>query len=121
MKRILKLAILLNIFLCINLFAAKNLYLSNSYPSGKMTEYLFKNIFSNNDFLANIQIYKFQNEVIEDVEEFFLWLGVNKYTKFNKINSDSNYEKFIFTKIDKPLAYRDSSFQFHKGTIRTYC
>lgn len=90
---------------------AKNLYLSNSYPSGKMTEYLFKNIFSNNDFLANIQIYKFQNEVIEDVEEFFLWLGVNKYTKFNKINSDSNYEKFIFTKIDKPLAYRDSSFE----------
>ncbi len=90
---------------------AKNLYLSNSYPSGKMTEHLFKNIFTNNDFLANIQIYKFQNEVIEDVEEFFLWLGVNKYTKFNKINSDPNYEKFIFAKIDKPLAYRDSSFE----------
>lgn len=90
---------------------AKNLYLSNSYPSGKMTEYLFKNILTNNDFLANTQIYKFQNEVIEDVEEFFLWLGVNQYTKFNKINSDPEYEKFIFTKIDKPLVYRDSSFE----------
>jgi len=90
---------------------AKDLYLSKSYPSGKMTEYLFGDILTNNDFLANIEIYMLQNEDVEDTEEFFLWLGVNKYTKFNKITSDLTYEKFIFSHIDKPINYRDSSFE----------
>ena len=55
MKRILKLAILLNIFLCINLFAAKNLYLSyNKIPTnvykGQKFEVVVKALITTNDF-----------------------------------------------------------------------
>jgi hypothetical protein len=60
---------------------ASNLFLSNSYPSGELTEMLFGDIFSNDEFLADIATYNLEDEPLDDVELFFLWLGVNKISK----------------------------------------
>lgn len=89
---------------------SKNLYLSKSYPSGKLTEFLFNDIFTSDDFLADVSKFGFnQEDSIEEIEEFFLWLGVNKYTKFVKITSDNAYSSFVFKYIQKPINYRSYS------------
>ena len=88
---------------------AKNLYLSKSYPSGKLTEFLFDEIFTPDDFLAPISTYDLQEEEPEDLEEFFLRLGVNQYTKYQYKTYDTKYTTFVFKHIKKPLNYRDSS------------
>jgi hypothetical protein len=61
---------------------AEDLYLSQSYPSGELTEYLFGDIFPKNEFLTDLADYELNIEIDkEDIELFFLWLGVNKISK----------------------------------------
>ncbi len=87
---------------------AKDLYLSKSYPSGKLTEELFNDIFSNSDFLADISVYELGDDK-QKIEDFFLWLGVNKYTKFvtktikKYITTPGNYKVVTvdFTEIER--------------------
>ena len=67
---------------------AKGLYLSKTYPSGELTEFLFADVFGDEDFLADIDIFGLEGDK-QKIEDFFLWLGVNKYTKF--IRSKSEY------------------------------
>jgi hypothetical protein len=104
MKRILKLAILLNIFLCINLFAAKNLYLSyNKIPTnvykGQKFEVVVKALITTNDFdgltstfsnSSNITILNSKNswkKVAEDTYENSYYFKVkNPNFKFPDIN-----------------------------------
>ena len=93
-----------------------NLFLSKTYQSGQLTEELFNNIFDDSYFLANVDQFNFspQEDIIQ-IERFFLWLGVNKYTKFKEVTYDSDYEAFIFTKIEKPANFgRLSSFELLK-------
>jgi len=94
---------------------AKDLFLSSSYPSGKLTEFLFSDIFEDNQFLIDKDFFGF-NDKMEEVERFFLWLGINKYTKFEKANYSWNdsYDKFLFQHIDKPSNYSNLSFSMQK-------
>lgn len=62
---------------------AKNLYLSKTYPSGELTEKLFDQVFTDNDFLADIDTFSLGDN-IQKIEEFFLWLGVNKNTRLDE-------------------------------------
>jgi len=95
---------------------AKDLFLSRSYPSGKLTEFLFDDIFENNQFLIDKDFFGFNDDESEKVERFFLWLGINKYTKFEKAtyNWSDNYDKFLFQYIDKPFNYSKLSFNMQK-------
>ena len=93
---------------------AQDLFLSKSYPSGKFIEYLFENIFDNSKFLIDIDYWKLDEDK-EKIEEFFIWLGVNKYTKFKqieerKIDIDS-YVEFVFDKVGKPQNYRNAYYE----------
>jgi hypothetical protein len=90
---------------------AKNLFLSKTYPSGELTDYLFNDIFSTDEFLADIAIYDFgEDEEREDIEQFFLWLGVNRHTKFYyKTQVPQQYTNFVFKHVQKPVKYRDNS------------
>ena len=63
------------------LLDASDLFLSNSYPSGALTQMLFEDIFSKDEFLADIDTYNLGDEPVDDVELFFLWLGVNQISK----------------------------------------
>jgi hypothetical protein len=94
-----------------DLIDAKELYLSNYYPSGELTEFLFEGIFNDEDYLADFTLFGLQDFDKNSIEQFFLWLGVNKYTKF--IDHESvisyGYESFVFEHIKKPNNYRDYS------------
>jgi hypothetical protein len=93
---------------------AKNLYLSDSYPSGKLTEFLFEGIFNDADYLSDFSSFGFKEQDLESVEQFFLWLGVNKYTKFimHKDIQEYNYSDFVFNHNKKPLNYRGNSLSY---------
>ena len=89
---------------------ASELYLSKTFPSGKLTELLFCDIFEENRFLADIETFSFdESEEVEYIESFFIWLGVNKRTKFSDVTHDKDYEDFIFEKIDKPSNFNGLS------------
>ncbi|ORU91274.1 MAG: hypothetical protein A6F72_01595 [Cycloclasticus sp. symbiont of Poecilosclerida sp. N] len=82
--------------------SAKNLYLSKTYPSGGLTEELFGDIFEDNDFLADISIYKLGDDK-KRIENFFIWLGVNKYAKFveNKTTSSKSVNLIKIERFDE--------------------
>lgn len=71
---------------------AELLYLSEAYPSGKLTEIIYNGFFKPNDYLAAIDFWSFENEESALVESFFLWLGVNKYSKSIKIPLKDNWQ-----------------------------
>jgi len=90
---------------------ANELYLSKTFPSGELTELLLCDLFEENRFLADIETFGFdESEEVEDVESFFIWLGVNKHTEFSEITTDSNYESFIFEQIERPSDFTRLSF-----------
>lgn len=95
---------------------ARDLYLSAHYPSGVLNEFLFKEIFSGSIFLSQPANYGLSDEDPDRLEQFFLWLGVNKHSKFheekNKVNSD--YDKFVFQNIARPVGYRRSSLTYRE-------
>lgn len=93
---------------------AKDLYLSNSYPSGELTEFLFEGIFDDTNYLSNYDSFNFTDHDLESVEQFFLWLGVNKYTKFieHKDVQEYNYSDFVFKNHKKPINYRGNSLSY---------
>ena len=89
---------------------ANNLFLSKSYPSGELTEMLFEDIFSNDEFLSDITTYNLEDEPLDDVELFFLWLGVNQISKLVPATEleKSAYCRLYFNKIKgKPDSAHD--------------
>ncbi|WP_435868736.1 DUF3883 domain-containing protein [Aliarcobacter butzleri] len=97
---------------------SNNLFLSNSYPSGKLTEFLFADIFDKDQFLIEYSFFNFESSEIEEVERFFYsWLGVNKYSRFEKTTHSytDNYSNFLFSShINKPDNYSKLSYEMNK-------
>ncbi len=95
---------------------AKDLYLSSAYPSGEITEALFGRVFGQNQFLAAPHVYdlyhpSFSSEDKGKIEEYFLWLGVNQYTKFSQKSNDSDYVEYVFKSVGKPVQYRSCELE----------
>ncbi len=91
-----------------SLIDIKNCFLSQDYPSGKLTEELFVGVYKRNQFLADRKKFGLQKEDSQVVEDFFLWLGINKHTKFIELTKPTGFENFVFKKIETPHNYRDS-------------
>lgn len=80
---------------------AVELYLSKSYPSGELTEVIYNGMLKDNYYLASMDFWALNDNDNDCVESFFLWLGVNKYSKIISINlqnnwSEKEYIHFIF-------------------------
>jgi len=85
---------------------ANDLYLSKNYPSGELTEYLFGDTFDEESFLADVSIYGFdEKEEKENIEAFFVWLGVNKYTKYENTTRDFGYNQYLIKLFGRPENY----------------
>lgn len=85
---------------------ANDLYLSESYPSGELTEYLFGDTFDEESFLADVSTYDFDpKEEKENIEAFFMWLGVNKYTKYENTTRDFGYSQYLIKLFGRPENY----------------
>ena len=96
---------------------AELLYLSEAYPSGKLTEIIYNGFFKPNDYLAAIDFWSFENEESALVECFFLWLGVNKYSKSIKIPLKDNWQhKDYFDFIFKEDLEKSDDFSINRVT-----
>jgi hypothetical protein len=96
---------------------ANDLFLSKTYPSGVLTEIIYENVFKSRDYLAYLDVWNLENEYIETIEIFFLWLGVNKFTKIIPVNLQNNYSEseyitFIFANgTERPDNFQVSRIQ----------
>ena len=99
---------------------AKDLFLSISYPSGELTEFLFGDVFDESQFLVEKDFFGFDDDEMGEVEKFFLWLGVNKHTKFEKIKKkiysyEDGYYNFLFKKrIEEPNNCSQITFEMRR-------
>jgi hypothetical protein len=96
-----------------------DLYLGSEYPSGSITETIFKGIYDSKSYLNGCYLNLIQDEKsAETVEKFLLWLGVNKHVKFKKIDApkeqvlDYDYINFVYTKLPRP-EHTQTSFCFN--------
>lgn len=82
---------------------ANDLYLSESYPSGELTKYLFGDTFDEESFLADVYSYGFdEKEEKENIEAFFVWFGVNKHTKYENTTRDFGYNQYLIKLFGRP-------------------
>lgn len=97
-------------------YNAHNLYLSSDYPSGKLTEDIFADVFPKNLFIASRKTLGLGKENEFEVEAFFTdFLNVNVHTKFNKDEYPVyDYERFVFGSVTKPNNYSESSLNITK-------
>ena len=80
---------------------SSEVFLSKTYPSGELTEIIYSNILLAEDYLVGTSFWGFEDEEQNLVESFFLWLGVNKFSKIETLSLQSNsseqdYFNFIF-------------------------
>jgi len=75
---------------------AESLYLSESYPSGQLTEIIYDGFLKPSDYLAAIDFWSFDNEESALVESFFLWLGVNQYSRIEIKTITNRWEEIDF-------------------------
>jgi len=87
---------------------SRSLYLSVSFPSGKLIKDIYGNVLSDADYLKDIAFYDLNCDDNEIIESFFIWLGVTKYVQLNDIRIAKEYYEsdpyldFVFTKIRRP-------------------
>lgn len=91
-------------------YNASNLYLSSDYPSGKLTEDIFSNVFPKNFFVASRKTIGLGNENEHEVEIFLTnFLNVNVQTKYkSNIYPEYDYERFVFNYVARPNNYSES-------------
>jgi hypothetical protein len=97
-------------------YNAHNLYLSSDYPSGKLTEDIFADVFPKNLFVASRKTLGLGKENEYHVESFLTnFLNVNIHTKFKKdIYPEYDYERFVFDFVTMPNNYSESSINITK-------
>lgn len=93
------------------LILASDVFLGKEYHFGKTTEKLFEGIFDDAQYLIGNDFWKLDsnNQNQDYLDSFFIWLGVNKYSKqknykktVNQWGGFDDYTKFVFNKIGTP-------------------
>ena len=101
---------------------AEELYFGKQYVAGIDTEKIFDGIKNNNDYLASNDFFKINGEE-EVIINFFKWLNVNQYSKFETIQKSlgrwdhDEYSNFIFSlnKGQRKDVYKTYSVNSIKG------
>lgn len=75
---------------------AENLFLNKTFPSGQLTEIIYEGVHKSNDYINDISFWGLEKEDVDTVEYFFLWLGVNKFSKISTINLQNNWDEKDF-------------------------
>jgi hypothetical protein len=87
---------------------SSELYLSESYPSGKNTVELYEGVLSESDYLNEYTAYFNISDNVEQIENFFIWLGINRYLKYKPLEykkeawEKDGYFAHVFSDIEKP-------------------
>lgn len=101
----------------LDLCDARDLYLGVDYELGKSTSIIFKEIFTDNDYLVGNEFWQLEKGGYEYLENFFGWLGVNRIsktkTKSEYLNRDEvdDYTNYVFscTKTPENKSHKDYS------------
>lgn len=90
--------------------SCNQLFLGREYNGGILTESLFDNIYTDQDFVAGLSELGISAEGLnpDEIENFFFWLNVNRFVKFNRV--ERNFKKhevdayitFVFSQIKNP-------------------
>ncbi|WP_348825648.1 sacsin N-terminal ATP-binding-like domain-containing protein [Flavobacterium aestuarii] len=71
--------------------------LSEYYPTGKKTTLIFEEVYNDDDYISSpLELGITQFEDIIDVENYLIWLGVNKYVKYTKDNTKTTERYFNY-------------------------
>jgi len=92
------------------LIRSRDLFLGNEFPTGVITELLFDGIYDDTNYIKGNDFWELPTESSKEnqIENFFFWLGVNKYSRIKNIKKElrnweeDEYTKFIFSKVDRP-------------------
>lgn len=101
-----------------NLVLTSEVSLGKEYYYGRITENLFEGIFEDENFLIGNEFWGLDigNQNIDYLDDFFIWLGVNKYSKTKNLKKTSykvqidQYANFVFDKIGIPSLYTSLSY-----------
>lgn len=101
------------------LATASDLYLSSDYVTGLYVSRSIGDIYTNTQLLAERKTFGLEKNDETSVEKFFTWLGVNEFVKYEKVEVDNNYIRYIHKKVGKPASYRSSSLYDVTGIDRS--
>ncbi|MEP2280149.1 DUF3883 domain-containing protein [Maribacter sp.] len=90
--------------------SANDLFLSETYPSGAITNIIFEDLYTNEDYILPINEWGIEVEREQEIETFFLWLGVYKYIKIGKKSLANNWaeNEYIETVFSKDVIRPDN-------------
>lgn len=92
----------------LDLCSARDLYLGSEYDLGKTTSIIFRDIFTDKDFVAGNEFWQLEEGGYEYLENFFGWLGVNRLSKtqtkseYLKRDQEDGYTIFVFDNVGWP-------------------
>lgn len=87
---------------------SKNLFLGEGYDNGNATAIIFKDIFDDSNYVLGNDYWELEDNGISYLDNFFLWLGVNRITKTKKTkvelhrNNENSFSEFVFNQIGWP-------------------
>jgi hypothetical protein len=92
------------------LVLTSDVFLGKEYYFGKITEKLFEGIFNESQYIKGNEFWNLdvENQSADYLDSFFVWLGVNKYTKFNTLKKslqrweNDDYTNYVFNIVGFP-------------------
>ncbi|KGO88993.1 DUF3883 domain-containing protein [Flavobacterium suncheonense] len=106
-----------------NLVLASDVFLGKEYYYGKATEKIFEGVFEEDQYLIGNEFWNldFENQSPDYLDSFFIWLGVNKYSKIKntkqtvyQYNGLNEYTKYVFNKVGTPDLYTSVSYDIEQ-------
>lgn len=96
---------------------SKDLYLNDFFETGRNAKAIFGKIRSNEEILAYPVELDLEYEHPDDLERFFVWLGVNEFVKYDHVEVQSlsgknhDYERFVMREEEvSPDTFRSISY-----------
>ncbi|MET3539184.1 sacsin N-terminal ATP-binding-like domain-containing protein [Chryseobacterium limigenitum] len=100
-----------------------DVFLGKEYHFGKITEKLFDGIYKESQYLIGNEFWNLdiENQNADYLDSFFIWLGVNKYSKLKNINQTvtqwggfDEFSKFVFQNIGTPELCTTVKYEIEK-------
>ena len=97
----------------------KNLYFSKTYENGARTEYVYGDIISDSEYLVDKDFWDVSDG--EELEEFFILLGISKSVKYEKYqlsNADRGYYIPLLEECIEYKLYKKNGHEPHNEVFR---
>jgi len=103
-----------------NIKESRELYLCDSFETGRKALLLFNKIRSNDVLLARPFDYGLESESVEELEQFFIWLGVNKFVRYEVITDKEAFNSEETNYVNYALKLRGYEYTSLTSVSYTY-